>query len=115
MSGGENSNPEEEYRKRMSRSAKKGPFVDQKLLKKVEANIRSGQQTVIKTWSRSSVVMPQMVGVTIAIHDGRRHVPVFITENMIGHHLGEFALTRTYRGHTGRSVTPRSVAPQKRR
>lgn len=86
----------------MSRSAKKGPYIDGKLLKKVEAVRRSGQGAVIKTWSRSSVVMPQMVGVTIAIHDGRRHVPVFITENMIGHRLGEFALTRTFRGHSSK-------------
>jgi len=86
----------------MSRSAKKGPYVDGKLLKKVENVRRSGQGAVIKTWSRSSVVMPQMVGVTIAIHDGRRHVPVFITENMIGHRLGEFALTRTFRGHSSK-------------
>ncbi|MFC1919652.1 30S ribosomal protein S19 [Chloroflexota bacterium] len=94
----------------MSRSARKGPFVDPKLLMKVEANARAGQKTVIKTWSRSSVVMPQMVGLTIAVHDGRRHVPIFITENMVGHRLGEFALTRTYRGHAGKSA-----ATQRRR
>jgi small subunit ribosomal protein S19 len=86
----------------MSRSAKKGPYIDSKLLKKVEAASRSGQGVVIKTWSRASVVMPQMVGVTLAIHDGRRHVPVFITENMVGHRLGEFALTRTFRGHSSK-------------
>jgi len=84
----------------MSRSTKKGPAVDAKLLKKAEALSRSGQKAVIRTWSRWSTVMPQMVGLTIAVHDGRRHVPVFITENMVGHKLGEFALTRTYRGHT---------------
>jgi small subunit ribosomal protein S19 len=83
----------------MSRSTKKGPTIDPKLLKKVEAASRSTQKTIIKTWSRASTVMPQMVGLTIAIHDGRRHVPVLITENMVGHRLGEFALTRTFRGH----------------
>ena len=79
----------------MSRSTKKGPFVDAKLLKRVEAVQRSGQKTIIRTWSRASTIMPEMVGLTIAVHDGRRHVPIFITENMVGHRLGEFALTRT--------------------
>ena len=83
----------------MSRSVKKGPHVDAKLLKKVEAAERSGQKTVIKTWARASVILPQMVGSTIGVHDGRKHVPVFITENMVGHRLGEFAPTRTFRGH----------------
>ncbi|HUV76295.1 MAG TPA: 30S ribosomal protein S19 [Dehalococcoidales bacterium] len=87
----------------MSRSVKKGPYIDAKLLKKVEAVIRSGQKAVIKTWSRSSTILPQMVGLTVGVHDGRRHVPIFITENMVGHKLGEFALTRTFRGHVGRS------------
>ncbi len=87
----------------MSRSVKKGPFIDAKLLKKVEAVIRSGQKAVIKTWARSSTILPQMVGLTVGVHDGRRHVPIFITENMVGHKLGEFALTRTFRGHAGRS------------
>ena len=87
----------------MSRSVKKGPFIDAKLMKKVDAVIRSGQKAVIKTWSRSSTILPQMVGLTIGVHDGRRHVPIFITENMVGHRLGEFALTRTFRGHTSRS------------
>ena len=87
----------------MSRSTKKGPFVDEKLMKKVEVVQRSSQRAVIRTWSRASTIMPQMVGVTIAVHDGRRHVPVFVTENMVGHRLGEFALTRTFRGHGGRS------------
>jgi len=87
----------------MSRSVKKGPFVDAKLLKKVEAVIRSGQKAVIKTWARSSTILPQMVGFTIGVHDGRRHVPIFITENMVGHKLGEFSPTRTYRGHVSRS------------
>ena len=74
-----------------------------KLAKKVEAIQRSGAQTVIRTWSRASMIMPDMVGLTIGVHDGRRHVPVFITENMVGHRLGEFSPTRTYRGHVGRS------------
>ena len=87
----------------MSRSAKKGPAIDAKLLKKVEMLNQSGQKAIIKTWSRSSTVMPQMVGLTIGVHDGRRHVPIFITENMVGHKLGEFALTRTFRGHTSRT------------
>lgn len=83
----------------MSRSAKKGPAVDIKLMKKVEALKRSEQKVVIKTWSRWSTIVPEMVGLTIGVHDGRRHVPIFITENMVGHRLGEFALTRTFRGH----------------
>jgi small subunit ribosomal protein S19 len=87
----------------MSRSVKKGPFIDAKLQKKVEAVIRSGQKAIIKTWSRSSTILPQMVGLTIGVHDGRRHVPIFITENMVGHKLGEFALTRTFRGHVSKS------------
>ena len=86
----------------MSRSTKKGPALDAKLMKKVEALIRSGQKTVIKTWARSSTVMPEMVGLTIGVHDGRRHVAVLITENMVGHKLGEFAPTRTFRGHVSR-------------
>jgi small subunit ribosomal protein S19 len=73
------------------------------MMKKVEAVQRSGQKTIIRTWSRASTIMPQMVGLTIAVYDGRRHVPIFITENMVGHRLGEFALTRTFRGHGGRS------------
>lgn len=87
----------------MSRSTKKGPFIDEKLRKRVELAARTNARTVIKTWSRASQIMPEMVGMTIAVHDGRRHVPVFITENMVGHRLGEFALTRTFRGHAGRS------------
>ena len=87
----------------MSRSRKKGPAVDAKLLKKVDAVIRSGEKTVIKTWARSCTVLPSMVGLTIAVHDGRRHVPVFITENMVGHKLGEFTPTRTFRGHSTKS------------
>ncbi len=87
----------------MSRSTKKGPFVDEKLMKKVDVLVRSGQKTVIRTWSRASTIMPQMVGMTIGVHDGRRHVPIFLTENMVGHKLGEFALTRHFRGHTSKS------------
>ena len=87
----------------MSRSVKKGPYVHPKLMKKVEALQRSGARTVIRTWSRASMIMPEMVGLTIGVHDGRRHIPVFITENMVGHRLGEFAPTRTYRGHASRS------------
>ena len=83
----------------MSRSLKKGPFVAAKLLKKIEEMNRSGDRRVIKTWSRASTVFPQMVGHTIAVHDGRRHVPIYITENMVGHKLGEFAPTRYFRGH----------------
>ncbi|HRL10430.1 MAG TPA: 30S ribosomal protein S19 [Aggregatilineales bacterium] len=83
----------------MSRSLKKGPFVDPKLLKKVEKLNSGSKKDVIRTWSRASTVFPQMVGHTIAVHDGRRHVPIYITENMVGHKLGEFAPTRTYRGH----------------
>ncbi|MBI4496393.1 MAG: 30S ribosomal protein S19 [Chloroflexi bacterium] len=87
----------------MSRSTKKGPFVDQSLLKKIDGLNRTGQKAVIRTWARASVIVPQWVGHTIAVHDGRRHVPIFITENMVGHRLGEFALTRHFRGHTSRS------------
>ena len=87
----------------MSRSTKKGPAIDAKLMKKVETLTRSGQKAVIKTWARWSTIVPDMVGLTIGVHDGRRHVPIFITENMVGHKLGEFALTRTFRGHVARS------------
>jgi len=82
---------------------KKGPFVDPKLLKKVEALRGSGERAIIKTWSRASTILPQMVGFTIGVHEGRRHVPIFITENMVGHRLGEFAMTRTFRGHSSKS------------
>ena len=83
----------------MSRSLKKGPFISPKLLKKIETMNKSGDKRVIRTWSRASVIFPQMVGHTIAVHDGRRHVPIYITETMVGHRLGEFAPTRTFRGH----------------
>jgi small subunit ribosomal protein S19 len=81
------------------RSSKKGPYCDEKLMEKVKKVNRAGEKTVIKTWARASTVMPEMIGLTIAVHDGRRHVPIFITENMVGHKLGEFAITRTFRGH----------------
>ena len=83
----------------MSRSAKKGPFVDERLLKRIEEMNAASQKKMIKTWSRASTVFPDMVGHTIAVHDGRKHVPIFISESMVGHKLGEFALTRTFRGH----------------
>ena len=84
----------------MSRSTKKGPYVHPSLLKKVQAMAR-GPKSVIKTWSRASTVLPQMVGLTIAVHNGKQHVPVYVTENMVGHKLGEFAPTRHFRGHSG--------------
>ena len=85
----------------MPRSIKKGPFVDLHLLKKVEVAQETRNKRPIKTWSRRSMVVPEMVGLTLAIHNGRQHMPVFITENMVGHKLGEFAVTRTFRGHAG--------------
>lgn len=85
----------------MARSVKKGPFTDQRLLEKVEKARRAGSRLPIKTWSRRSMVTPDFVGLTFAVHDGRRHIPVFITENMVGHKLGEFALTRLFRKHGG--------------
>ncbi|MBN4059426.1 30S ribosomal protein S19 [Dehalococcoides mccartyi] len=87
----------------MSRSTKKGPYVDPKLMKKVGAVRQTGSRTVIRTWARASMIMPEMVGLTIAVHDGRRFMPILMTENMVGHRLGEFAPTRTFRGHAGRS------------
>jgi small subunit ribosomal protein S19 len=83
----------------LSRSAKKGPFVDERLMKRIAQMNAAGQKKMIKTWSRASTVFPDMVGHTIAVHDGRKHVPIFISESMVGHKLGEFALTRTFRGH----------------
>ena len=85
----------------MSRSIKKGPFVQEVLLKRIEDMNKSGAKQVVKTWSRASTIFPQFVGHTIAVHDGRKHVPVYITEDMVGHKLGEFAPTRTFRGHAG--------------
>ena len=85
----------------MSRSIKKGPFVEPKLLARVVAMNEAGEKRVLKTWSRSSTIFPEFVGHTIAVHDGRKHVPVYVTEDMVGHQLGEFAPTRTYKGHAG--------------
>jgi small subunit ribosomal protein S19 len=85
----------------MSRSSKKGPFVEERLMARIEAMNSASTKQMIKTWSRSSTVFPEMVGHTIAVHDGRKHVPVFVSESMVGHKLGEFAPTRTYRGHAG--------------
>jgi small subunit ribosomal protein S19 len=91
----------------MARSLKKGPFADDHLLKKVDVQNEAGTKNVIKTWSRRSTIFPQMIGHTIAVHDGRKHVPVYISEDMVGHKLGEFAMTRTYRGH-GKDAERRS-------
>jgi small subunit ribosomal protein S19 len=85
----------------VSRSSKKGPFVEERLLNRIQAMNESGNKQMVRTWSRTSTVFPEMVGHTIAVHDGRKHVPVFITEQMVGHKLGEFAPTRTFRGHSG--------------
>ncbi|PRR80492.1 30S ribosomal protein S19 [Clostridium liquoris] len=87
----------------MSRSIKKGPFVHEGLLKKINEMNKIGEKKVIKTWSRSSTIFPQMIGHTIAVHDGRKHVPVYISEDMVGHKLGEFVLTRTFRGHADKT------------
>ena len=89
----------------MGRSIKKGPYVAESLMKKIEAMNQSGDKKVVKTWSRTSTIYPQMVGHTIAVHDGRKHVPVYISEEMIGHKLGEFAPTRTFKGHAGDKTT----------
>ena len=89
----------------MSRSSKKKPFVEERLLKRIEAMNQTGEKEVVKTWSRASTIYPQMVGHTIAVHDGRKHVPVYIAEEMIGHKLGEFAPTRTFKGHAGDKTT----------
>lgn len=93
----------------MSRSVKKGPFVEEVLLKRIVDMNKGGQKKVVKTWSRSSTIFPQMTGHTIAVYDGRKHVPVYITEDMIGHKLGEFALTRTFRGHVDTEKTSKVV------
>ena len=85
----------------MGRSMKKGPFVEERLLKRIEAMNTSGSKQMIRTWSRTSTIFPEMVGHTIAVHDGRKHIPVFVTEQMVGHKLGEFAPTRMFRGHSG--------------
>ena len=90
----------------MSRSVKKGPYVEAKLFSRIEAMNASNEKKVIKTWSRASTIFPEFVGHTIAVYDGRKHVPVYVTEDMIGHKLGEFAPTRTFHGHTAKTTTP---------
>lgn len=95
----------------MARSLKKGPFVDEHLQKKVEAMNRERDKKVIKSWSRRSTITPDMVGHTIAIHNGRKFVPVYISENMVGHRLGEFAMTRTFKGHSGKKAAEKAAAP----
>jgi small subunit ribosomal protein S19 len=85
----------------VSRSSKKGPWVEERLIQRIEAMNESGNRTMVKTWSRASTIFPEMVGHTIAVHDGRKHVPVFVSESMVGHKLGEFAPTRMFRGHAG--------------
>ena len=85
----------------MSRSSKKGPFVEERLMRRIEEMNKANTKTMIRTWSRTSTIFPEMVGHTIAVHDGRKHVPVFVSESMVGHKLGEFAPTRMYRGHAG--------------
>ena len=97
----------------MSRSLKKGPFVEPKLLKRIEGMNQRGEKKVVRTWSRASTVFPQMVGHTIAVHDGRRHVPIYITENMVGHKLGEFAPTRLVRGHVSKEKTTETAGGAK--
>ena len=100
----------------MGRSLKKGPFVDTSLLEKIEVMNRGSEKKVIKTWSRRSTVVPEMVGHTMAVHNGRKFIPVYVTENMVGHKLGEFAPTRTFKGHAAKSekaATPAAAAPQK--
>ena len=95
----------------MARSISKGPFVDEHLVKKVEAQMRGGDRRVIRTWSRRSMVIPDMVGLTIAVHNGQKFIPVFVTENMVGHKLGEFSPTRTFRGHSGTKASAPSKGP----
>ena len=91
----------------MSRSVKKGPYVEKKLYDKITAMIKNNEKKVVKTWSRSSTIMPEFIDFTIAVHDGRKHVPVYITEDMVGHKLGEFAPTRTFKGHAGSKTSGR--------
>jgi small subunit ribosomal protein S19 len=93
----------------VSRSVKKGPFVQESLLSKINDMNKNGEKKVVKTWSRSSTIFPQMIGHTIAVHDGRKHVPVYISEDMVGHKLGEFALTRTFKGHIARTEKKSSL------
>jgi small subunit ribosomal protein S19 len=94
----------------MSRSLKKGPFVDTPLLEKIEAMNRAGEKKVVRTWSRRSTVVPEMLGHTLAVHNGKKFIPVYITENMVGHKLGEFSPTRTFKGHTTKSEKAATVA-----
>jgi small subunit ribosomal protein S19 len=94
----------------MSRSIKKGPFVDTSLLEKIEAMNRGGERRVVRTWSRRSTVVPEMVGHTLAVHNGKKFIPVYVTENMVGHKLGEFSLTRQFKGHTTKSEKAASAA-----
>lgn len=89
----------------MARSLKKGPYIEEKLLKRVKEAQKTRQTGIIKTWSRASMIVPEMVGLTIAVHNGKKHIPVYVTENMVGHRLGEFAPTRTFRGHSGDKKT----------
>ncbi len=96
----------------MARSLKKGPFVDTHLLEKVENMNRAGDKKVIKTWSRRSTVIPEMVGHTLAVHNGKKFIPVYVTENMVGHKLGEFAPTRLFRGHSGKMVADKKAKPE---
>lgn len=91
----------------MSRSVKKGPYVEERLIRRIEVMNEGGEKKVVKTWSRSSTIFPDMIGHTIAVHDGRKHVPVYVTEDMVGHKLGEFAPTRTFKGHAGEKTTGR--------
>jgi small subunit ribosomal protein S19 len=93
----------------MGRSLKKGPYADPKLLKKIDDMNARNEKRILKTWSRRSTIFPQMIGHTLAVHDGRKHIPVFITENMVGHKLGEFAITRTFKGHAGSKDTRSKV------
>ena len=96
----------------MSRSLKKGPYADEKLLTRIAELNRTGEKAVVKTWSRRSTIFPEMVGNTIAVHDGRKHVPVYITESMVGHKLGEFAPTRIFRGHGGKMAKEKRTRPK---
>ena len=91
----------------MGRSLKKGPFVEERLMKRIDAMNAANEKKVVKTWSRASTIFPEMVGHTIAVHDGRKHVPVFVSEDMVGHRLGEFAPTRTFKGHVGSKTSKR--------
>lgn len=98
----------------MARSVKKGPFIDNSLLKKIDHAIQKNDKKVIKTWSRRSTIFPEAVGLTFAVHNGRKFVPVYVTENMIGHKLGEFAPTRTFNGHAEKKAAPAAGAPAKK-